>query len=89
MSNINELDENKLFELYTLAELAYQKYIREIIDNKQELFPEGCYKNKNYKLKIEILTEAIKNNVLIENTTKYVEIIEEVGSVLVKGQKNQ
>ena len=42
--------ENKLFELYTLAELSYQKHFKNIY-NKEDLYPIGWYENKNYKEK--------------------------------------
>ena len=86
---MDNAENNKLFELYTLAEIAYQKKFKNTIDDESYLYPEGWYENKNYKLKIEIITEAIKNNTLIEKTPKYLKIVEGVGNVLVKEQKNQ
>lgn len=82
-------EEEKLLELYTLAELAYNKHFENRVEDKEFLYPEGWYERKNYRLKIEIITEAIKNNVLIENIPKYQEIIEGVKNVYFKGQKNQ
>ncbi len=66
--------ENKLFELYTLAELSYKKHFNNL--NDDELFPSGWYGNKDYRTKIEIITEAIKLNTLIINTPSYLKIIE-------------
>ena len=90
-SSINKIEqlENKLFELYTLAELAYNKHFEKIVEDKENLYPLGWYERNNYKLKIEIITEAIKNNILIEDTQKYQELIKCVKNVYFKGQKNQ
>lgn len=78
------MDNKKLLELYTLAEITYIKHFENKIENKEYLFPENWYENKNYKLKIEIITEAIKKNILIEYTQKYQDIIEGVKRTLVK-----
>ena len=71
-NNMND----KLFELYTLAELKYKKLFSNVNDN--ELFPSNWYANKNYQKKIEIICEAIKTNTLIVNTKSYLDIIEGV-----------
>ena len=63
--------DNKLFELYTLAELTYEKRLKNLVNRKYKLYPIGWYENKNYQEKIEILTEAIEKNKLIENTKSY------------------
>lgn len=68
--------DNELFELYVLAELSYKKHFNNLSDD--ELFPSGWYGNKNYTKKIEIISEAIKNNTLIINTKSYQDIIEGV-----------
>ena len=67
---------DKLFELYTLAELKYKKHFNNL--NDDDLFPSGWYGNKNYQKKIEIICEAIKNNTLIVNTKSYLDITEGV-----------
>jgi len=82
------MENDKLFQLYTLAELAYKKHFEKNIDNTEYLFPENWYESKNYKLKIEITTEAIKENNLIEDTKKYQEIIERVQKRLIKENNN-
>ena len=84
MDNMNNLEQNKLFELYTLAELAYQKQFEKIVEDKSILYPEGWYEKKDYKLKIEIIKEAIKSNTLIENTPKYLETLEGINHMFVK-----
>lgn len=75
--------EDKLFELYTVAELSYKKHFN--TTKEEDLFPIGWYENKDYKSKIAIITEAIKTNTLIVNTPSYLNIIE--GTVKVK-EKN-
>ena len=74
--------ENKLFELYTLTELTYEKKFNNLKD-KDSLYPEGWYSNKNYKEKIDILSEAIKDNKLIINTNKYNESKECIKSLII------
>ena len=71
----NEMND-KLFELYILAELSYKKHFNNLSDD--ELFPSGWYGNKNYQKKIEIICEAIKTNTLIVNTKSYLDITEGV-----------
>lgn len=65
---------DKLFKLYTLAELKYKRHFDNVNDNI--LFPSGWYGNKNYQKKIEIICEAIETNTLIVNTKSYLDIIE-------------
>lgn len=65
-------EESKLFKLYTLAELVYIKNVSLIVNNDIEnIFPKMWYQINDYKLKIEIISEAIKNNILIQNTIGY------------------
>ncbi len=54
-------------DLYIIAEITYKK--KHI--NENNIFPIGWYKSKNYKLKTEIIAEAIKNNIKIEETNLY------------------
>ena len=54
-------------DLYEMAELTYKKKY----GNKDDLFPIDWYSSKNYKLKTEIIAEAIKNNIKIEDTDLY------------------
>ena len=60
---MDELD----FNLYVLAELKYKK----IHNNEKNIFPIDWYSSKNYKLKVEIIAEAIKNNIKINETSLY------------------
>ncbi len=64
---MDELDLN----LYILAEIKYKKEHKK--EETDKLFPLDWYSNKNYKLKIEIITEALKKNIRIEDTTLYQE----------------
>lgn len=81
------MNNNELMNLYTLAELAYKKHFEKNMDNKEYIFPENWYENKNYKFKIELISEAIKNNTLIENIPKYQDMVEGVKKELVKDNK--
>lgn len=81
---MNKLNEDKLFELYTLAELSYQNHFKSMTDNVDNLYPTDWYARKNYKEKIEIIAEAIKTNTLIINTTSYQSTIERVDRILTK-----
>lgn len=76
INSIQNVENNKMFELYTLVEIKYENYFKTTVDNIDELYPEGWYGIKDYQTKIEILAEAIKENVLILNTKKYQELIE-------------
>lgn len=53
--------------LYVIAEHTYEKKH----ENEDNLFPVDFYSSKNYKLKIEIITEAIKKGIRIEDTDLY------------------
>lgn len=78
------MNNNELMNLYTLAELAYKKHFEKNVDDKEYIFPENWYENKNYKLKIELISEAIKNNILIEDLPKYQDMVEGVKKELIK-----
>lgn len=63
-------------ELYILMELNYLKENnRKPEQNNDDLFPINWYKIKDYKLKTEIIYEAIKEKVKIEDTKKYIKTI--------------
>ena len=63
---MDELD----YKLYVLAELSYKKAHPEIDEN--ELYPLDWYSFNNYKLKNEIIAEAIKEKKLVKDTPKYI-----------------
>lgn len=76
IDNKKKLNEEKIYKLYTLAELAYENHFKNSISNIDSLYPEGWYEKKNYIEKIEIIYEAIKSNTLIVNTSSYKKFIE-------------
>ena len=55
--------------LDVIAELRYKK--EHLSENDESIFPVDWYSSKNYKLKTEIIAEAIKNKTTIENTNLY------------------
>ena len=56
-------------DLYTLAVLRYKEENPNLdLDN---LFSSDWNLNKNYKLKIEIIAEAIQNGITVEETDTY------------------
>lgn len=68
------MDNDKLFELYVLAELSYKRHFEKVV-TEDNLFPKDWYKGKDYKKKIDILTEAIKTNKLIIDIPLYYDMI--------------
>ncbi len=70
------MNEDLDYRLYVLAEIAYEKENEG--KSEEELFPLDWYSISNYKTKIEIIEEAIKNNILIKDTQKYISRIEGV-----------
>ena len=68
---MDNLEQEKLFKLYTLAEMTYENHFKDF-DN---IYPEIWYEKDNYKEKIEIIGEAIKQDQLIQNTKIYKEYI--------------
>lgn len=67
------MKEDLELELYILAETSYIKKMKEkdISFNDKNIFPNDWYKHTNYKDKIEILNEALENNILIKDTELY------------------
>ena len=59
-------------EIYVMMEINYLKENgRSIDDSNDDLFPFDWYKIENYKLKTEILYEAIKKKIKIIDTDGY------------------
>lgn len=75
MNDINEKNDDKLIKLYTLAEMTYENYFKNMVLDRDQLYPNDWNIIKNYKEKIEIMAEAIKTNNLIVNTSKYQNLI--------------
>ena len=59
------------FNLYIIAEMNYMKKYFGL--SPYDLFPLNWYEIKDYKLKTKIISEAIKNNILIKDTNLYQE----------------
>lgn len=57
------------YNLYVLAEIAYKKEHEDLSD--EELFPFDWYSITNYKSKVEIIGEALKEKILIKETKLY------------------
>ena len=83
---MNEIENKKLLELYTLAELSYEKHFNNV--NRDDLYPDGWFLSKDYKTKIEIIGNAIKLNTLIVNTPSYLKIVEGVDQKTIKKELN-
>ena len=59
-------------EIYVMMEINYLKENnRSIDDNNDDLFPFDWYRINNYKLKTEILYEAIQKKIKIIDTDGY------------------
>ncbi len=52
------------YNLYVIAELNYKKHH----EGEEDIFPVDWYSSKDYKYKTEIIAEALRNNILIEET---------------------
>lgn len=74
ISNSND----KIFELYILAIMQYEKRFKDRVDDIDDIYPEGWDGIKDYKAKIEIIADAIKGNSLIVDTPSYLNVLEGV-----------
>ncbi len=63
---------NDDYKLYILAELNYKDEHKEEIN---DLFPNNWYNSNDYKLKTNIIGEALLNNIKIEDTPMYKEAL--------------
>ena len=61
----NQMD----YDLYVMSEIAYKDKFK--LEREEDLFPINWYSSKNYRLKIEIIAQAIDKNVLIKDTPLY------------------
>lgn len=64
------------YRLYVLAEIAYKEEHQDLED--EQIFPVDWYSITNYKVKVEIIGEALKENKLIIETKLYQNRIEGV-----------
>ena len=69
-----------IYKLYIMSELCYIKNHPEM--NEDDLFPFDWYSIRNYRAKVEVLSEAIKEKILIKDTKKYSEIKEGVKDIV-------
>ena len=70
------MEENKHYDLYVMAEAKYKDSHKDL--NEEELFPFDWYSSEDYFTKNKILAEAMARNVLIKDTMKYQDFIEQV-----------
>ena len=68
--------EDSDYKLYVLAEVAYKRENKGLEDDI--IFPQDWYSIRNYKSKVEIIAEALKEKCLIKDTKLYNERIEGV-----------
>lgn len=57
------------YKLYLLADLKYKKEHNDLEDT--ELYPDDWFSSSNYKIKNEIIGEALKRKVLVKDTSIY------------------
>jgi hypothetical protein len=69
---MNDLD----YKLYVLAELNYKKSNPDVLE--ENLYPDDWFSINNYRLKNEIIAEAIRDKKLIKDTQKYQQAREDV-----------
>ncbi len=62
------------YDLYVMSEIAYKD--KNKLESDETLFPDNWYISKNYKLKIEIIAEALEKDTLIKNTSLYQEALQ-------------
>ena len=63
-------DNNEKYEqIYTIATMRYQEENPGV--SMEELYPVGWHTNDNYKLKVNIIAEALKKHVLVIDTELY------------------
>ena len=70
-------DDEKI--ICTILEVKYNKKFKDKIKNdKKELYPSQWFSIKNNKFKMDVLNEAVENNVLIKDTKLFVNGLEKV-----------
>ena len=63
-------------ELYVIATMRYKDAHPNL--EKDDLFPNDWNSNNNYHKKIEIIAEAIQNNILVKDTNLYKQTFKEL-----------
>ena len=66
------IDNKEMYNVYIISDLVYRK---EFKNSKEELYPYEWNSINNYKLKLEIINDAIRDNILINYTKKYKDYI--------------
>ena len=64
------------YKLYVLAELNYKKSNSGVLE--ENLYPDDWFSINNYRLKNEIIAEAIRDKKLVKDTLKYQQAKEDV-----------
>ncbi len=59
-----------IFNTYVMYELAYEENIKKQLGDVP-IFPKNWYRIGDYNIKIEILKDAIINNMLIKDSEKF------------------
>ena len=67
--------DDKLFQLYTLAVMNYEKKFKNDMNTLEDLYPKKWDSNISYKKRIKIISESLKENKLIKDTASYQEYI--------------
>ncbi len=57
------------YKLYLLADFKYKKEHNGLEDT--ELYPDDWFSNSNYRMKNEMISEALKRKVLVKDTSMY------------------
>ena len=64
------MEEKNLFDNYVAYEVLYETKMKKEHD-ENKIYPSNWYRIYDYQLKIDILIEALDNNLLISDTSKY------------------
>ncbi len=61
------------YDLYVMSEIAYKE--KHSLESDEVIFPNNWYSSKNYRVKTEIIGEALDKDKLIEETSGYKQAI--------------
>ena len=73
--------DDKLFKLYTLAVMNYEKKFKNDMNTLEDLYPMKWDNNISYKKRIKIISESLKENKLIKDTDSYQEYLIDVKGI--------
>ena len=71
----DKINKDELFDLYAIAEITYENHCCSNLP-KDKIYPKDWYGILNYNEKINILSEAIENKILIKDTDEYKKLID-------------